>query len=268
MKILFLGDIVGTSGCEAVKKFLPKKIEENKIDFVIVNGENAAINGVGITEEITNSLFDCGVDVITTGNHVWDQKETVKHIEREERLLRPMNLPQLSPGKGFGVYNSKNGLKIGVLNLMGNIFMKKCDNVFEAVQKFTIGNTLKKDYDILIVDFHGEITSEKMAMGHFFDGKATLVVGTHTHVPTSDTMILKKGTAYQSDAGMCGDYNSVIGMNKENSLNRFLKKNSIKHYPATGEATLCGSIIECDIETGLAKSIRQFIYGGVLQNLN
>ena len=268
MNILFLGDIVGASGCEAVKKHLLKKIKESKIDFVIANGENAANEGVGITEEITNNLFDCGVDVITTGNHVWDQKETVKHIEKEERLLRPMNLPQLSPGKGFGVYNSKNGLRIGVLNLMGNIFMKKCDNVFEAVQKFTIGNTLKKDYDILVVDFHGEITSEKMAMGHFFDGKATLVVGTHTHVPTSDTMILQKGTAYQSDAGMCGDYNSVIGMNKENSLNRFLKKNSIKHYPATGEATLCGSIIECDIETGLAKSIKQFIYGGVLQNLN
>jgi len=244
MNILFLGDIVGVSGCGAVKKHLPKKIKESKIDFVIANGENAANEGVGITEEITNNLFDCGIDVITTGNHVWDQKETVKHIEREERLLRPMNLPQLSPGKGFGVYNSKNGLRIGVLNLMGNIFMKKCDNVFEAVQKFTIGNTLKKDYDILVVDFHGEITSEKMAMGHFFDGKATLVVGTHTHVPTSDTMILKKGTAYQSDAGMCGDYNSVIGMNKENSLNKFLKKNSQKHYPATGEATLCGSIIE------------------------
>ena len=127
---------------------------------------------------------------------------------------------------------------------------------------------MKKNYDILIVDFHGEITSEKMAMGHYFDGKATLVVGTHTHVPTSDTMILKQGTAYQSDAGMCGDYNSVIGMNKENSLNKFLKKSSQKHYPATGEATLCGSIIECDIETGLAKSIKQFIYGGVLKNLN
>ena len=268
MNILFLGDIVGVSGCEAVKKHLPKKIKESKIDFVIVNGENAANEGVGITEEISNNLFDWGVDVITTGNHVWDQKEIVKHIEKEEKLLRPMNLPELSPGKGFGVYNSKNGLRIGVLNLMGNIFMKKCDDVFEAAQKFSIGNTLKKDYDILVVDFHGEITSEKMAMGHFFDGKATLVVGTHTHVPTSDTMILQKGTAYQSDAGMCGDYNSVIGMNKENSLNRFLKKNSIKHYPATGEATLCGSIIECDIETGLAKSIKQFIYGGVLQNLN
>ena len=266
MNILFLGDIVGTSGCEAVKKHLPKKIKEFKIDFVIANGENAANEGVGITEEITNNLFDCGVDVITTGNHVWDQKETVKYIEKEERLLRPMNLPQLSPGKGFGVYNSKNGLRIGILNLMGNIFMKKCDDVFEAAQKFSVGNTLKKDYDVLVVDFHGEITSEKMAMGHFFDGKATFVVGTHTHVPTSDTMILKKGTAYQTDAGMCGDYNSVIGMNKENSINRFLKKSSLKHFPATGEASLCGSIIECNVETGLATNINQFIFGGDLKN--
>jgi hypothetical protein len=268
MKILFLGDIVGTSGCEAIKKHLPKKIKEFQVDFVIANGENAAKEGVGITEVITNNLFNYGVDVITTGNHVWAQKETVKHIEKEERLLRPINLPQLSPGKGFGIYNSKNGLRIGVLNLMGNIFMKKCDDVFEAAQKFTINKALKKDYDILVVDFHGEITSEKMAIGHFFDGKATLVIGTHTHVPTSDTIILKKGTAYQSDAGMCGDYNSVIGMNKENSLNRFFKRDSQKHYPANGEATLCGSIIECDIETGLAKNIKQFIFGGVLQNLN
>ena len=268
MKILFLGDIVGTSGCEAVKKNLQKKIEEFKIDFVIANGENAADEGVGITEKIANDLFDCGVNVITTGNHVWDQKETVKHIEKEERLLRPINLPQLSPGKGFGIYNSKKNIRIGVLNLMGNIFMKKCDDVFEAAQKFISMNTLKKNYDILIVDFHGEITSEKMAMGHFLDGQATAVVGSHTHVPTSDTMLLKKGTAYQSDAGMCGDYNSVIGMNKENSLNKFLKKNAQKHYPAIGEATLCGSIIECDVKTGLAKSIKQFIHGGVLQNLN
>ncbi len=266
MKILFLGDIVGVSGCDAVKKHLPSIINESKINFVIANGENAANDGVGITEEISNNLFNCGVDVITTGNHVWDHKETVTHIEREKRLLRPLNLPQFSPGKGFGVYNSTNGLRVGVLNLMGNIFMKKCDDVFETAQKFILNKSLKKDYDILVVDFHGEITSEKMAMGHFFDGKATLVVGTHTHVPTSDTMILKNGTAYQSDAGMCGDYNSVIGMNKDNSLNKFLKKNSQKHYPAIGEASLCGSIIQCDIETGLAKNIKQFIYGGVLKN--
>ena len=223
---------------------------------------------MGITEKIANNLFECGVNVITTGNHVWDQKETIKHIEKEERLLRPINLPKLSPGKGFGVYNLNNDLKIGVLNLMGNIFMKKCEDVFEAARKFISEKTLKKDYDILVVDFHGEITSEKMAMGHFFDGKATLVVGTHTHVPTSDTIILEKGTAYQTDAGMCGDYNSVIGMNKENSLNKFLKKNSQKHYPADGEATLCGSIIECDVETGLAKNIKQFIHGGILQNMH
>ena len=266
MNILFLGDIVGNSGCEAVKKYLPKKIEEKKIDFVIVNGENAAKEGVGITEEVTNNLFASGVNVITSGNHVWDQKETLEHIDRENRLLRPKNMIEPSPGKGFGIYNSKNGLKVGVLNLMGNIFMKKCDDAFEAAQKFILNHKLKKDYDFLVVDFHGEITSEKMAMGHFFDGKATFIVGTHTHVPTSDTIILKNGTAYQTDAGMCGDYNSVIGMNKDNSINKFLKKKSQKHYPATGEASLCGSIIECDVETGLAKSINQFIYGGDLKN--
>ena len=171
-----------------------------------------------------------------------------------------------SPGKGFEIYTMKNDLKIGVLNLMGNIFMKKCDDVFETAQKFISNNKLKKDYDLLVVDFHGEITSEKMAMGHLFDGEATLVIGTHTHVPTSDTMILKKGTAYQTDAGMCGDYNSVIGMNKENSINRFLKKSSLKHFPATGEASLCGSIIECNVETGLATNINQFIFGGDLKN--
>ena len=266
MKILFLGDIVGETGCNAVKKYLPEKIKQNKIDFVIVNGENAAKEGVGITEEITNNLFNCGVDVITTGNHVWDQKETSKYIEKENRLLRPKNLIQVSPGKGFGIYKTKNGLKVGVLNLMGNIFMKKSDDVFETAQKFISNNKLKKDYDLLVVDFHGEITSEKMAMGHLFDGEATLVIGTHTHVPTSDTMILKKGTAYQTDAGMCGDYNSVIGMNKENSINRFLKKSSLKHFPATGEASLCGSIIECNVETGLATNINQFIFGGDLKN--
>ena len=272
MKILFLGDIVGNSGCEAIKKYLPKKIEENKIDFVIVNGENAAKEGVGITEEITKNLFDCRVDVITTGNHIWDQKETATYIEKENRLLRPKNLIEPSPGKGFGIYDSKNGFKIGVLNLMGNVFMPgKFDDAFESAQKFIVKNKLKNDYDFLIVDFHGEITSEKMAMGHFFDGKATLVVGTHTHVPTSDTMILEKGTAYQTDAGMCGDYNSVIGMNKENSLNMFMKKKSVytigrKHFPAEGEASLCGLIVECDIETGLATRINQFIYGGELKN--
>ena len=266
MKILFLGDIVGKSGCDAVKKYLPNKIEKHKIDFVIVNGENAAKEGVGITEEISNNLFSYGVDVITSGNHVWGQKETAEHIERENRLLRPQNLIQSSPGKGFGIYKAKNGLKIGVLNLMGNIFMKKCEDVFDSAKKFIQKNNLKKNYDFLVVDFHGEITSEKMAMGHFLDGKATLVVGTHTHVPTNDARILEKGTAYLTDAGMCGDYNSVIGMDKNNSLNRFLKKESKKHFPAIGAATLSGVIVEADSESGLAKNIENFIYGGDLKN--
>jgi len=264
MKIFFLGDIVGRSGCLSIKKYLQNIVKDNNIDFVIVNGENAADQGVGITEKITNELFNCGVDVITTGNHVWDQKETVNHIDREKRLLRPDNLQENSPGKGFEIYKSKKGFKIGVLNLMGNIFMKKSKDVFISANEFLKKNKLKENYDFLIVDFHGEITSEKMAMGHFFDGKATLVVGTHTHVPTNDARILKNGTAYQTDAGMCGDYNSVIGMNKENSLNRFMKKNSIKHFPAEGEASLCGVIVSCNPNNGLAENIESFVFGGEL----
>ena len=264
MKFFFLGDIVGRSGCLSIKKYLQNIVKDNNIDFVIVNGENAADQGVGITEKITNELFNCGVDVITTGNHVWDQKETVNHIEREKRLLRPDNLQENSPGKGFEIYKSKKGFKIGVLNLMGNIFMKKSKDVFISANEFLKKNKLKENYDFLVVDFHGEITSEKMAMGHFFDGKATLVVGTHTHVPTNDARILKNGTAYQTDSGMCGDYNSVIGMNKENSLNRFMKKNSIKHFPAEGEASLCGVIVSCNPNNGLAENIETFIFGGEL----
>jgi len=264
MRIFFLGDIVGRSGRLAVVRNLKDILEKKKIDFVVVNGENAADQGVGITEEISNDLFNSGVDVITTGNHVWDQKETVNHIERETRLLRPENISSNSPGKGFGIYESKNGFKVGVLNLMGNVFMKKCDDVFKTVEIFKNKYKLKEDYDFLVVDFHGEITSEKMAMGHFFDGKATLVVGTHTHVPTNDVRILTNGTAYQTDAGMCGDYDSVIGMNKDNSLNRFLKKDSKKHYPADGEATLSGLIVECDTFNGLANKVVPYIYGGEL----
>ena len=266
MKILFLGDIVGNSGCDAVKNNLPKIIKEKKINFVVVNGENAAKEGVGITENIMKELINSGVDVITTGNHVWDQKETYEFIKKENRLLRPFNLNETSPGKGFMVYKSNNGLKVGVLNLMGNIFMKKCSDVFKKSQEFLKNNKLKENYDFLIVDFHGEITSEKMAMGHFFDGKATLFVGTHTHIPTNDGRILKNGTAYLTDAGMCGDYNSVIGMNTQNSINRFLKKESTKHFPAEGIASLCGLIVECDVENGLANKVDIFISGGELKN--
>ena len=266
MKILFLGDIVGASGCKSILINLKKKIQIENIDFVIANGENAADQGVGITEKIANELFSCGVNVITTGNHVWDQKEIISHIDKEKRLLRPENLIKNSPGTGFRVFQTNKGLRVGVLNLMGNVFMKKCEDVFEISQKFLGKNTLKKDYDFLIIDFHGEITSEKNAIGHFFDGKATLVVGTHTHIPTNDARLLEKGTAYQTDAGMCGDYNSVIGMDKNNSINRFLKKSSIKHFPATGHASLCGVIVEGNEETGLANKVESFIYGGELKN--
>ena len=265
MRILFLGDVVGNSGCLAIKENLPKIITNYAIDFTIVNGENSASSGVGITEEIVKNFFSVGVDVITTGNHVWDEKEIMNFIDNENRLLRPINLIENSPGKGFGIFLSKNKKKIGVLNLMGNIFMKKCEDVFEASDLFIKKNKLKEDYDFLIVDFHGEITSEKMAIGHFFDGKATLVVGTHTHVPTNDARILNNGTAYQTDAGMCGDYNSVIGMNKENSLNKFLKKNSLKHFPADGEASLCGVIVEANEKSGLADKVEHFIFGGDLR---
>ena len=268
MKILFLGDVVGISGRSLVINKLLSIIEKKKIDFVIVNAENAADSGVGLTEQICKDFFNCGVNVITTGNHVWDQKETMTHIEKENRLLRPKNLFEPSPGKGFEIFKIKNEIKIGVLNLMGNVFMKKSDDAFKEAEKFIQKFTLKEDYNFLVVDFHGETTSEKAAMGHYFDGKATLVVGTHTHIPTNDSRILKNGTAYQTEAGMCGDYDSVIGMNKENSINRFLKKKSIKHFPTSGDASLSGVIVDCDIETGLAKNIESFIYGGELKNSN
>jgi metallophosphoesterase (TIGR00282 family) len=266
MKILFLGDVVGISGCSKIMNNLLDQIKINKIDFVIVNGENADQTGVGLTKEICEDFFKCGVNVITTGNHVWDQKDIMKFIEKENRLLRPKNLFEPAPGKGFEVFTTTENIKIGVLNLMGNVFMKKCEDVFEIAKKFIDEYKLKKDYDLLVVDFHGEITSEKNAIGYFFDGKATLVIGTHTHIPTNDARVLENGTAYQTDAGMCGDYNSVIGMDKKNSLNRFMKKNSIKHFPAEGDATLCGVIVDCNIETGLANKVESFIFGGQLNN--
>ena len=266
MRILFLGDVVGISGCSKIMNNLLDQIKKNKIDFVIVNAENADDSGVGLTKEICKDFFNCGVNVITTGNHVWDQKDIMNFVELENRLLRPKNLFEPAPGKGFEIYETNKKIKIGVLNLMGNVFMKKCDDVFEASKKFISEYKLKEDYDFLIVDFHGEITSEKNAIGHYFDGKATLVVGTHTHIPTNDARILENGTAYQTDAGMCGDYDSVIGMNKENSLNKFMKKDSEKHFPAKGDATLSGVIVDCDIKTGLANKIESYIFGGQLNN--
>ena len=266
MNILILGDIVGLSGRLAIKKNLSNVIEENKIDFTIINGENAADDGHGIPKDIADEFFSIGIDVITSGNHIWDKEETTKYIDNEKRLLRPANLVEGSPGNGFGIYLSKDKkYKVGVINLMGNVFMKKTDDVFKKAKDVCEKLVLKKDIDFSIVDFHGETASEKMAIGHFFDGKSTCVVGTHTHVPTSDTRILDKGTAYQTDLGMCGDYNSVIGFNKENSLKRFFKdKDALKHFPADGEGTLSGIIVKADEKTGLAKKVSRLIVGGTL----
>ena len=267
MNILILGDIMGPSGREAIIKKLPDLIKKKAIDFVIVNGENAADPGVGITKKNTEEFFKAGADVITTGNHVWDQNETMEFITSEKRLLRPQNLAEGSPGNGFGIFNSKNNKKVAVINLMGNIFMKKCDDVFEAAKKFIKNVKLKKDADFIIVDIHGEITSEKMAMGYLFDGKVTMLVGTHTHVPTSDYRIMEKGTAYQTDIGMCGDYNSVIGMNRDNSLKKFFKDPSAtKHYPALGEATISGLMVVADDKTGLANKVEPIVLGALLEN--
>ena len=266
MRILFLGDVVGSSGCSKLVENLPSQKKQREIDFVIVNGENADESGVGLTQKICEKFFSSGVDVITSGNHIWDQKDIMQFIENEKRILRPKNFFEPSPGKGFEIFTTVNNFKIGVLNLIGNVFMKKSNDVFEAANQFINKFKLKKDFDFLVVDFHGEITSEKNAIGHFFDGKASLVVGTHTHIPTNDARILQNGTAYQTDAGMCGDYDSVIGMNKNNSLNRFMKKDSVKHFPAVGDSTLSGVIVECNIKTGLADKVESYIFGEQLKN--
>ncbi len=267
MNILVLGDVMGLSGRKALKKNLAKIIKSNKIDFSIVNGENAADDGKGITKEIAEEFFSQGIDVITSGNHIWDKHETINFIEKENRLLRPANLAEGSPGKGFGIFNSKNNrFKIGVINLMGNVYMRKTDDVFKVAKVLSKKIVLGDNVNFSVVDFHGEITSEKMAIGHFFDGISTCVVGTHTHVPTADTRVLAKGTAYQTDIGMCGDYNSVIGMNKENSLKRFFKdKEAVKHFPSDGEGTLSGVIVQANEQTGLANNVSRIIIGGSLK---
>ena len=268
MKILILGDIMGNTGVDKLKESLNIIIQDKKIDFTIVNGENAAEDGKGITEEIAKKLFSIGVDVITSGNHIWDKIGITDFILSEPRLLRPQNLAEGSPGNGFGIFLSKDSkYKIAVINLMGNVFMKKTEDLFISAKNLQSKIQLKKDADFIVVDVHGEITSEKMAMGHYYDGKATAVVGTHTHVPTADTRILDYGTGYQTDIGMCGDFNSVIGMNKENSVMKFLKDDKAqRHTPATGQSTLSGIIVEGDVKTGLANKIERFLYGGVLNN--
>jgi metallophosphoesterase (TIGR00282 family) len=264
MKILLLGDIVGRSGRDAVVEKLPAIRERLALDFVVANGENAA-GGFGITEKIMAELLRAGVDVVTTGNHVWDQKETAGFIDRAPRLLRPENFPKDTPGKGFGIYEAPGGRKVLVANLMGRLFMDALDDPFAAGAVILAQTGLGRGADAVLFDFHAEATSEKMAFGHAFDGRVSAVVGTHTHVPTADTMILTGRTAYQSDLGMCGDYDSVIGMQKTLPVQRFVRKMPTERLTAAeGPATVCGLFVETDDATGLARRAAPLRVGGRL----
>lgn len=265
MRILFLGDVVGRSGRTAVIQHLPRLRERYKIDFAIVNGENAA-GGFGITEPIAQELLDAGADVITTGNHVWDQRETLVFIERQERLLRPLNFPPGTPGRGAGHFRAANGADVLVINAMGRIYMDDLDCPFRAVARELDACPLVAGADAIVLDFHAEATSEKQSMAHYVDGRVTAVIGTHTHVPTADDQILAGGTAYVSDAGMCGDYDSVLGMDKKEPLSRFLTKVPGNRFePALGEATVTGLAVEVDDATGLAKAFGPLRLGGRLR---
>ena len=265
MRILFCGDIVGRPGRDVVEQNLSRLRKELDLDFVIANGENAA-GGFGITEKICNALFEAGVDVISGGNHSWDQREALNLIEREPRLLRPHNYPAGTPGRGVGVFPARGGRKVMLLNVMGRLFMDPLDDPFACVERELAKQRLGGSIDAIVLDVHAEATSEKMAMGHFVDGRVSLCIGTHTHVPTADTMILPGGTAYQSDAGMCGDYDSVIGMDKAVPIQRFTRKLPTERLSAAnGEGTLCAVFLETDDETGLARRVSPLRLGGRLR---
>ena len=264
MKILFCGDIVGRAGRDVVIQLLPDLRERLELDFIIVNGENSA-NGFGITEAICSDLYAAGADVITTGNHVWDQRDIIGQIDADNKLLRPVNFPIGTPGRGANVYDTINGRRVLVINVMCRLFMDPLDDPFVALERLLSENTLGGSVDAMIIDVHGEASSEKMAIGHAFDGRASLVVGTHTHVPTADLQILDGGTAYQTDAGMCGDYDSVIGMRKAPAIERFRRKIPGERLsPASGPADLCGVFIETDDKTGLASYVAPLRIGNRL----
>jgi metallophosphoesterase (TIGR00282 family) len=264
MRILFIGDVVGRSGRMIVSERLPGLIADWKLELVVINGENAA-GGFGITETIYNELIDAGADAVTLGNHAWDQREALVFIERAPRLVRPLNYPAGTPGRGAAMVETKNGKRALVINAMGRIFMDPLDDPFAAVERELAACALGADADAIIVDMHAEATSEKQAMGFFVDGRASLVVGTHTHAPTADQRILPGRTAFVSDVGMTGDFDSVIGMNKEEPLVRFLRKvPGGKFEPALGPATLCGLAVETDAK-GLATRVAAVRLGGVLE---
>ncbi|HYZ39339.1 MAG TPA: TIGR00282 family metallophosphoesterase [Stellaceae bacterium] len=264
MNILFCGDVVGRPGREALKKHIPALRQQFALDFVVANAENAAA-GRGLTERLCGEFYDCGVDVLTTGNHVWDQREIIPYIARDPRLLRPANFPKGTPGAGWLLHRTGERSAL-VINLMGRLFMEALDDPFarlaELLEEFRLG----VDVNAIIVDFHAEASSEKMAAGHFADGRVSAVFGSHSHIPTADHQILPGGTAYQTDAGMCGDYDSVIGMQKAAAVLRFVTRMpGERPQVAEGEATLCGILLETDDATGLARSVEPVRLGGRLE---
>lgn len=264
MRLLFCGDIMGRAGREAVTSRVPGLRDRLGIDFVVANGENAA-HGFGITDKICAELYAAGVDAITTGNHVWDAREIIPYIDGDPRLLRPANYPSGTPGRGHGVFSTGNGHKVLVVNVMTRLFMDPLDDPFSGLDKILAAERLGVTVNAVIIDVHGEATSEKMALGHFADGRASLVVGSHSHVPTADAQIFGGGTAYQTDAGMCGDYDSVIGMTKENAIQRFVRKMPQGRLtPAEGEATLCAVLADIDDRTGKAARVAPVRLGGRL----
>ena len=252
MKILYLGDVVGRSGRDAVIDQLPRLKRDLALDFIVVNGENAA-GGFGITREICVALYEAGTDVILTGNHVWDKREAISYIEQDGRLLRPANFPAGTPGRGAAVYATTAGDKVLVVQVMGRVFMDPLDDPFAVLDKELARHSLGGTVQCIIVDIHGEATSEKTAFGHHCDGRVSMVAGTHTHIPTADTRIMTGGTAYQTDLGMCGDYDSVIGMDKAEPLRRFRRKVPGGRFePAGGPAAVSGIFVETDNRTGKA----------------
>jgi 2',3'-cyclic-nucleotide 2'-phosphodiesterase len=266
MRILFVGDVVGRSGRRAVLERLPGLVAKWRLDFVIVNGENAA-GGFGITEAIYGEFVDAGADAVTLGNHAWDQREALVFIERAPRLVRPINYPPGTPGRGVALLTAKNGARALVINALGRIFMEALDDPFAAIDRELAACPLRTGADAIVIDFHAEATSEKQAMGHFADGRVTAVVGTHTHTPTADYRILPGGTAFVSDVGMTGDYNSVIGMVKDEPLQRFIRRiPSAKFEPALGVASLCALAVETDDASGLARHVAAVRLGGELQD--
>lgn len=267
MRIAFFGDVVGRAGRKVLDEHLHQLRLDLKLDFVVVNAENAA-GGFGITETIANDLYQMGADCLTLGNHSWDQRDALTYITREDRLLRPCNYPPTveAPGRGANLFTLADGRRIAVISVLGRLYMDSLDDPFQAVERELNNSPLGMVADAILVDVHAEATSEKMAMGHFCDGRASLVVGTHTHIPTADAQILPGGTAYQTDAGMCGDYDSVIGMKKEGSVKRFSTRLPTERMgPAEGPGTACGVFVETNDRTGLAVRVEPIRIGGRLR---